>query len=83
MFVNIDHAWDKQTRHFCSSFLIYINTALVDWHSKDQDTLETRVFDAEIVAMKMRVDTLIGLRHKLRMIGVSIDSATHICGDNM
>ncbi|KAL7453908.1 hypothetical protein ACHAXS_000318 [Conticribra weissflogii] len=41
MFVDSDHTWDKQTRCSCSSFLIYINTALVDWHSKQQATIKT------------------------------------------
>ncbi len=30
MFVDSNHAGDKQTRCFCSSFLIYFNTAIVD-----------------------------------------------------
>ncbi len=33
--------------------------------------------------MKMGVDMLRGLRYKLRMMGVAIDGATHIYGDNM
>ncbi len=33
--------------------------------------------------MKTGVDTLRGLRYKLRMIGVSIDGATHVYGNNM
>ncbi len=32
----------------------------------------------ESVTMKTGVDTLRGLRYKLRMMGVAIDSATHI-----
>ncbi|KAL7461054.1 hypothetical protein ACHAXS_001490, partial [Conticribra weissflogii] len=52
-----------------SGFLIYINTALVDWHSKQRATIETRVSSVEFVAMKTGVDTLRGLRYKLRMMG--------------
>ncbi|KAL7460631.1 hypothetical protein ACHAXS_001075 [Conticribra weissflogii] len=33
--------------------------------------------------MKTGVDTLRGLRYKLRMMGVDIDGATHVYGDNM
>ena len=83
MFVDSDHAGDKQTRRSRSGFLIYVNTALVDWHSKRQATIETGVFGAEFVAMKTGVDTLRGLRYKLRMMGVAIDGATHVYGDNM
>ena len=83
MFVDSDHAGDKQTRHSHSGFLIYVNTALIDWHLKQQATIETGVFGTEFVAMKTGVDTLRGLRYKLRMMGVTIDSATHVYGDNM
>ncbi|KAL7447904.1 hypothetical protein ACHAXS_000105, partial [Conticribra weissflogii] len=83
MFVDINHAGDKQTRHSHSSFLIYVNTALVDWHSKQQNTFETGIFGAEFVAMKTGVDTMRGLSYTLRMMSVAIDGNTHIYGDNM
>ncbi len=50
---------------------------------KQQATIETGVFGAEFVAMKMGVDMLRGLRYKLRMIGVAIDSAKYVYGDNI
>ncbi len=83
MFIDSDHARDKQTRRSRSGLLIYFNTALVDWHSKRQATIKTGVFGAGFVAMKTGVDTLRGLRYKLRMMGVAIDGATHVYGDNM
>ncbi|KAL7460444.1 hypothetical protein ACHAXS_000899, partial [Conticribra weissflogii] len=81
--VDSNHAVDKQTRRSCSGFLIYINTALVDCHSKQQATIKTGVFGTEFVAMKTGVNMLRGLRYKLRIIGVAIDGATYIYGDNM
>ncbi|KAL7460538.1 hypothetical protein ACHAXS_000986 [Conticribra weissflogii] len=83
MFVDSNHAGDKQTRRSRSSVLIYVNTALVDWHLKHQATIETGVFGTEFVAMKKGVDTLRGLRYKLKMMDVARDDATHIYGDNM
>ncbi len=80
MFVDSNHAGDKQTQ---SSFLIYVNTALGDWHSKHQATIETGVFGTEFVVTKTRLDTLRDLRYKLRMMGVAIDGATYIYGDNI
>ncbi|KAL7460033.1 hypothetical protein ACHAXS_000501 [Conticribra weissflogii] len=41
MFVDSDHAGDKQTQRSQSGLLIYVNIALVDWHSKRQATIET------------------------------------------
>ena len=53
------------------------------WYSKKQLTIETSVFGAEMVAMKTGIDTLRGLRYKLRMMGVPISGPTYIYGDNM
>ncbi len=64
-------------------FLIYINSAVIDWLSKKQSTIETSVFGAECVAMKTGLDGLRGLRYKLRMMRVDIDRPNYIYGDNM
>ncbi len=83
IFVDSDHTGEKQTRCSHRSFLIYINTALIDWHLKHQATIETGVFGTEFVAMKTGVDMRRGLRYKLRMMGVALDSATYVYGDNI
>ena len=83
MFVDSDHAGDKRTRRSRSGFLVYLNTALISWHSKRQSTIETCTFGAEFVAMKTGVEALRGIRYKLRMMGIPIDGATHIYGDSM
>ncbi len=43
MLVDSNHAGDKQIRRSQSCFLIHVNTALVDWHSKQQTTIKTGV----------------------------------------
>jgi hypothetical protein len=63
--------------------MIYLNSALVIFKSKRQAMVETSVFGAEFVAMKHGVETLRGLRYKLRMIGVPISGPSYIYGDNM
>jgi hypothetical protein len=60
-----------------------MNTALVQWFSKQQATIETSVFGAEFVAMKIGMESLRGLRYKLRMMGVGISGPLYIYGDNM
>ena len=62
--------------------LIYCNMALIIWLSKRQPTIETSVFGAEFVAMKHGIETLRGLRYKLRMMGVPLTGPTFIYGDN-
>ena len=41
------------------------------------------VFGAEFVVMKHGIETLRGLRYKLRMMDVSISGPSFIYGDNM
>ena len=47
MCVDSDHAKDKVSLRSMSDFLIYVNTALMQWFSKKQSTVETPVFGAE------------------------------------
>ena len=63
--------------------LIYCNSALIDWVSKKQPTVESAVFGAEFVAMKFGIEKLRALRYKLRMMGVPISGASYVYGDNL
>ena len=83
MMVDSDHAGEKRTRRSRTGFLIFVNNALIAWMSKQQPTIESSVFGAEFVAMKHGVETLRGLRYKLRMMGVPIDGPSYVYGDNM
>ena len=62
---------------------MFLNTALINWLSKKQATIEGSVFGAEFVAMKTDVEALRGIRYKLRMMGVPLTGPTYVYGDNM
>ena len=83
LFVDSDHAGDKVRRRSRTGFFIFLNSAPIAWMSKRQPTVETSVFGAEFVAMKHGVETLRGIRYKLRMMGVPIDGPSYVFGDNM
>ena len=83
LFVDSDHAGDKATRRSRTGFMIFMNMALINWCSKKQSTVEGAVFGAEFVAMKHGVETLRGVRYKLRMMGVKICGPSYVYGDNM
>ena len=57
--------------------------APIVWYSKKQLTIETSVFGAEFVAMKVGMETLRGIRYKLRMMGVELSGPSYLFGDNM
>ena len=83
LYVDSDHANDKLRRRSRTGFFIYLNSALIQWVSKRQPTVESSVFGAEFVAMKHGVETLRGIRYKLRMMGVPITGPSYVYGDNM
>ena len=62
--------------------VIYLNKAPILWFSKRQNTVETSTFGSEIVALRISVELVEGLRYKLRMMGVPIDGACKTFCDN-
>ncbi len=83
LYVDSDHAGEKHTHCSRTSFFVFMKTALMQWFSKQQATIETSVFGAEFVAMKIGMESLRGLRYKLRMMGVGISGPSYIYGNNM
>ena len=83
LYVDSDHAGDRLTRRSRTGFFIYMNGAPIAWQSKKQATIESSVFGAEFVAMKVGMETTRGLRYKLRMMGVAMDGPIYTYGDNM
>jgi hypothetical protein len=83
VFVDSDHAGEKLTRRSRTGYIIYLNMAPILWFSKKQGTIESSVFEAESVAMKVATEAARGIRYKLRMMGIEIDCPTFTYGDNM
>ena len=83
LYVDSDHAGEKLTRRSRTGCLIYMQSALIVFHSKRQSTVETSVFGAEFCAMKSGIEALRGVRYKLRMMGVPLTGPSYIFGDNM
>jgi hypothetical protein len=56
MMVNSNHAGDKTTRQLRTGLLIFLNMLLINWLSQKQPTIESSVFGAEFVAMKLGME---------------------------
>jgi hypothetical protein len=81
-FIDARHARNKVTRRSHTGVLIYLNTALIIWHSKAQKTVETSTFGAEFIALKVGIELIKGLKYKLAMMGVPIKGAANVLVDN-
>jgi hypothetical protein len=82
-FVDSDYAADLVSRRSRTGVLIYLMSAPIIWHTKKQGSIETSSFGAEFTAMKSGIELIIGLRYKLRMMGVPLLGPTRILADNM
>jgi hypothetical protein len=51
-YVDADHAGCVATRRSTTGVLIYVNNALILWHSKRQNTVEASTFGSEFIAAK-------------------------------
>ena len=81
-FVDADHAGDKKNHCYCYVILIYINIAPIIWYNKKHNTVESRDFGSEIVALQKVLDIMKGLCYKLRAVEVPIDGHTLVFCDN-
>ena len=65
-----------------TGLLVYMNSALIHWWSKKQNSVESSSFGSEFTAMKQCCEYLRGLRYKLRMMGIPIIGPCYVQGDN-
>ena len=80
--VDADHADDTVTRRSRTGFLVYVNSALVYWFSKKQNSVETSSFGSEFTAMKQCCEYIKGLKYKLQMMGIPCEGPAYIEADN-
>lgn len=82
VFVDADHAGDRVNRRSHTGVLIFVNKAPIVWYSKKQNTVETSTFGSEYVALRIATELTMGLRYKLRMMGVPLEGPANIFVDN-
>ena len=81
-FVDADHAGCRITRRSHTGTLIFCNGSPILWFSERQTTVESSTFGGEIVAMRIAVEMIEGLRHKLGMMGAPVDGPADVHCDN-
>ena len=82
VYVDPDHTGDKVTRRSQTRILIFLNMAPINWYSKKQTTTESSTFGSEMAVLKIATKKVIGLRYKLRIMGVPLEGLANIYCDN-
>ena len=81
-FVDADHAGCRETRRSHSGIIIFVNRAPILWFSKRQNTVEASTYGSELLAMRIAIEMIEGLRYKMRMMGVTITDECAVFCDN-
>ncbi len=81
-FVDASHADNKANRRSQTGILVFLNKAPILWFSKRQNTVESSTFGSKMVALKIAVEMIQGLRFKLRSFGVPIEGPADVFCDN-
>jgi hypothetical protein len=82
-FVDSDHAGNLVARRSHTGVVILINRAPIVWYTKKQGSIETSSFGSKFLAMKAGIELVVGLRYKLRMMGIPLDGSTRVLADNV
>ena len=69
VFVDADHAGDRDTHCSFTGILIYVNRAPILWFSKKENTVETSTIGSEVVAMRIATEIIEGLQYRFCMLG--------------
>ena len=64
-------------------YVMLLNSAVVNWYSKMQGSIEGVTFRLGFMAMKTAVKANQGFHYKLQMMGVPLDGPTYVYRDNM
>ena len=76
------HAPCLLTRRSVTGIVLQLNRTIIRATSKRQNTVETSTYGSEMVAGRLCVEQVMDLRYKLRMLGVPINGASVMLGDN-
>ena len=83
VFVDSDHAHDKVTRRSLTGIMIFVGRTPVFYSSKRQGAVETSTYGAEFCAMRTGTEETISVRYMLRCLGVLVEHASFMFGDNL
>jgi len=81
-YVDEIHAGNMANRRSHTRSIMYINSSLVVWYSKRQNTVECLSFRSEYTILRIATDIIEALRYKLRKFESIIDGVCNVFCDN-
>ena len=81
--MDYDHAHDKVTRRSITGLIMLVGRTPVFYYSKRQGEVETSTYSEEFMEMLHAVEEVIALRYMLRCLGINVDTASAVYGDNL
>mgnify|MGYP000187859586 CR=1 FL=1 len=81
-YVDANHAGNMVTRRSHIGFVIFVNSAPIIWWSKRQNTVKMSSFRSEYVVLRIATEQIIGLRYKLKMMGIGVEDPADVFCDN-
>jgi hypothetical protein len=87
-YVTLTHYFDANLYHdlltgrSVTGILHFLNQTPIDWHAKEQATVETATYGSEFVAARTCIEQVMDLRTTLRYLGVPIRQKSYVFGDN-
>jgi hypothetical protein len=83
VYVDADHAHDLVTRRSITLILVMLNLTPIRRISKRQKTVESSTYGSELVASRIATELNLEIRYILRSLGIALDGASLILGDDM
>jgi len=65
-----------------TGILFFVNNTPIKWYSKRQNIVETSMYGAELVALRIGIELIIEFSYKLRLMGLPIEGASQGLYDN-
>ena len=83
VFVDSDHGHDKANRRPITGLIPFLGRTPAFYLSKQQGAIKAPTYGAKLCSMKTGVEETIAIRYTMRCLGVNVETARLLCGDNM
>ena len=81
VYVDTNHAGKLGKRRPHSGILVYVNSSLINFYIKRQNTVESSSFGSEIVSLRIATEVVEAFSYKLTTLGVYLEGPAEVYCD--